>query len=67
MSGKPCDTDTPEFLLFYSRTLLREYRVRARGPIGKKSWGHLLRWAYKAKRQYWCALKRENAQGDLFA
>lgn len=64
---KPVDNQSSDFLLFYSQTLLREYRVRARGALSKQAWSHLLLWARKAKRRYWRALERENAQGDLFA
>lgn len=56
------DTSSPEFLRFYAATLFREYRIRKRGPLGKRAWGHLLQWARKASQQ----ARQKPAQGDLF-
>lgn len=56
--------DTPEFQRFYASVLFREYCVRKRGPLSKRAWGHLMKWAWKARQK--ARALRIPDQPDLF-
>lgn len=60
-------TETVEFQRFLMATLLREYRLRKSGPLGKASWGNLLLWARKAQLRARVLERTVNPQGELFA